>query len=204
VRAEFAAKGSLILDFVAKKETIQVTDADLEARYQELADQRGQTIEAIKGYFVQDEAVEELRARLLEEKTLDWLLEQSKLVAPSDVKAEAAPVAAEPEAAPAKKVGRRQRPLRRRKCPRRRLRPRRLRRRPRWKRPLRTRSRRRARGRKRPLTRSKGVRVAPPTLGRPTGRCRGTVATGGCQTGAPTWSHDALHCLGRVSTLWCT
>ncbi len=80
VRAEFAAKGGLILDFVAKKEGLSITEEDLEAKYQELADQRGQTVEAIRGYFVKDGAVDELRARLMEEKTLDWLLEHAKLV----------------------------------------------------------------------------------------------------------------------------
>lgn len=80
MRADFAAKGGMILEYVSKKENLVIGDADLEAKYQELADQRGQTVEAIKGYFIKDNAVEELRARLLEEKTLDWLLEQSKLV----------------------------------------------------------------------------------------------------------------------------
>lgn len=80
IRAEFAAKGGLILDYVSKTEKLDVTDVDLEAKYQELADQRGQTVEAIRGYFVKDNAVEELRARLLEEKTLDWLLERAKIV----------------------------------------------------------------------------------------------------------------------------
>lgn len=80
IRADFAAKGGLILDYVSKKEDLKVTDDDLEAKYLELADQRGQTVEAIKGYFVKDNAVEELRARLLEEKCLDWLLERAKIV----------------------------------------------------------------------------------------------------------------------------
>jgi len=80
MRSEFAVKGGLILDFVAKAQDIAVTDADLEGKYQELADERGQSIEAIRGYFVKENSVDELRARLLEERTLDWLLENSKLV----------------------------------------------------------------------------------------------------------------------------
>lgn len=80
MRADFAAKGGMILDYVSKKESLAVTDEDLEKKYLELADQRGQTVEAIKGYFIKDNAVEELRARLLEEKTLDWLLERAKIV----------------------------------------------------------------------------------------------------------------------------
>lgn len=95
MRAEFAVKGGLILDSVSSTESLEVTDADLERKYQELADERGQTIEAIRGYFVKEDAVEELRSRLLEEVTLDWLLEHATLVAPEE------PVEAEAEAAPA-------------------------------------------------------------------------------------------------------
>ncbi len=79
-RATFAAKGGLILDWVSKTESIVVTDEDIEAKYQEFADDRDQSIEAIRGYFVKDDAVSELRERLLEEKTLDWLLEAATIV----------------------------------------------------------------------------------------------------------------------------
>jgi trigger factor len=116
IRAEFAAKGSLILDFLVKKESIAVTDGDIDARLQELADERGQTIEALRGYLKKDNGEEDFRARLLEEKALDWLLEHSNLVdaapAAEAPKAEAAPkkgkskkAEAEPEAAPAAAAG---------------------------------------------------------------------------------------------------
>ena len=81
-RAEFAAKSGLILETVGRKEKIEVSETDLEAKYQEMADTRGQTLEAVKGYFLKDNAADELRARLLEEKTLDWLLERATLVTP--------------------------------------------------------------------------------------------------------------------------
>ena len=87
-RARFAAKSSLILDHVATKETIAVTDADLEAKYQEIADLRGQQVEAIKGYFLKENAVEDLRERLMEEKTLDWLLEQAEFTDEAPARAE--------------------------------------------------------------------------------------------------------------------
>ena len=99
VRAQFAVKGGLILEYVAEKEGIEVSDDDLERKYQEMADERGQAVETIKGYFVRDDAVDELRARLLEEKTLDWLLEHSELVTEPAGPAETA--APEAEAAPA-------------------------------------------------------------------------------------------------------
>jgi trigger factor len=81
-RAEFAAKASLILEFVSKTESLGVTEAELEAKYQELADTRGQSLEAVKGYFLRDGAVDELKDRMLEEKTLDWLLERATLTTP--------------------------------------------------------------------------------------------------------------------------
>ncbi len=92
-QATFAAKGALILEHVSGAESLAVTDDDLETRYQSLADQRGQTVELIKSYFQKEEAVDELRARLLEEKTLDWLLENSELV---DEASEAPAAEAEP------------------------------------------------------------------------------------------------------------
>ncbi|MEN9785309.1 MAG: Trigger factor [Pseudomonadota bacterium] len=103
-RAEFAARASLLLDAVAKAEGIKVTNADLDAKYQEIADQRGQRVEAIRGYFQKDNAVEELRKRLLEERTLEWLLEASELVTVSgDAPAsESAPAADEKPKAKAK------------------------------------------------------------------------------------------------------
>jgi len=87
-RAEFAAKAGLILEHVAKVEELGVGDNEIEAKYHQLAEERGQSVEAIRGYFVKDDAVDELRARLLEEKTLDWLLERATLVSPEDAAAD--------------------------------------------------------------------------------------------------------------------
>lgn len=90
VRAEFAAKSALILEKVATTQNISVDEADIEARYHELAESRGQTLEAVKGWFQREDAIEDLKERILEEKTLDWLLDRSTLV-------EAAPEAPAPE-----------------------------------------------------------------------------------------------------------
>lgn len=78
-RGLFAARAALLLEAVAELESITVTNDDLEAKYQEIADLRGQRVEAIRGYFAKDNAVEELRKRLLEERTLEWLLEHAEL-----------------------------------------------------------------------------------------------------------------------------
>jgi trigger factor len=80
IRSEFAVKGGLILDFVARKEGVVVNEDDIERKLAELADERGQTIEAVRGYFEKEGATDELRERLLEEKCLDWLLEHANIV----------------------------------------------------------------------------------------------------------------------------
>ena len=78
-RARFAAKASCILAAVARQEDIVVSDEDVDARIAEIAGMRGQTVEAIRGYLEREGATSVLRDRLLEEKTLEWLLENSEL-----------------------------------------------------------------------------------------------------------------------------
>lgn len=95
-RAEFAVKGGLILEYVCQTENLEISDDEVDARLQEMADESGQPIEAIKGFFAKDDAIDELKDRLLEEKALDWLLERANLVdslpeAPAEEKAEAKP-----------------------------------------------------------------------------------------------------------------
>jgi len=80
-RAVYAVRASMILEAIAKQEDLVLSDQELEDAYQRIADERGQRVEAIKGYLQKEEgAVETLSSRLLEEKVLDWLLEQAELV----------------------------------------------------------------------------------------------------------------------------
>jgi len=98
-RAGFAARASCVLDGVARQEGIEVTEADLEAKIAEMAEQRGQPVEAIKGYIEQENASSVLTARIQEEKTLDWLLDNAKVTKVDPPKEEEAV-----EAKPAKKA----------------------------------------------------------------------------------------------------
>ena len=50
-RATFAAKASVILAAVARQEEIAVSPADLDAKIEEIAELRGQTVQAIRGYL---------------------------------------------------------------------------------------------------------------------------------------------------------
>jgi trigger factor len=78
-RAVFAAKAACLLSSISKAEKLDVNDSDIDAKLTELANMRGQTIEAIKAYVEQEEgATEVLKERVQEEKTLNWLLSKAK------------------------------------------------------------------------------------------------------------------------------
>ncbi len=82
-RATFAAKASVAIASVSSTEEISVADEDVTAKIDEIASQRGQTSQAIRGYLEREGAVEVLRERIQEEKTMEWLLAQASL-APFD------------------------------------------------------------------------------------------------------------------------
>lgn len=89
-RARFAARASLILSAVARQEEIVVTDADIDAKIEEIAASRQQSAHAIRGYLEQEGAISVLTDRILEERTLEWLLENAEVVAEPAAEAEAA------------------------------------------------------------------------------------------------------------------
>ncbi len=101
-RARFAAKASVLLLQIGRTESLDATAADLDAKIAEIASQRGQTPQAIRGYLEKEAAMPVLRTRVLEEKVLEWLMENADLkpVAPAAVEPdEAAAAAPEAEAA---------------------------------------------------------------------------------------------------------
>lgn len=109
-RASFAARASCLLSGIAEQESIKVTEADLDQKIQEIADLRGQAVEAIRGYLEREGAMGMLSTRILEERVLDWLMEQAELVAvepgvPRDIRdiqgEDDTSAQAAPEAAPA-------------------------------------------------------------------------------------------------------
>jgi len=78
-RADFAARASSILTGVARLEGIEATAEDLEAKLQELADARGQELDAVRAMVERENASDMLLARILEERTLEWLIDNAKI-----------------------------------------------------------------------------------------------------------------------------
>jgi trigger factor len=70
-------KASLLLEKVADEEKIEVGDEEIDREVQALAEQSKQTPEAIRARLTRDGALDRIRNRIRNEKTLDFLYHQS-------------------------------------------------------------------------------------------------------------------------------
>ena len=76
-QAEQEVKASLLLDKIADKEKIAVTDEEIDREVEALAAQSKQSAEAVRARLTGEGALERIRARIRNEKTLDFLYQQS-------------------------------------------------------------------------------------------------------------------------------
>lgn len=78
--AEEQVKGALLLEALAKKESLVAAEDDLEARFSHIAEQNNQSVDAVKKYYQQNEqARESLAIQVREDKVIDFLLEKAKI-----------------------------------------------------------------------------------------------------------------------------
>ena len=70
-------KAALLLEKVAYAENIQVTDEQMDEEVDSLAKQTKQTVEAIRARLAQDGGLDRIRTRIRNEKTLEFLYQQS-------------------------------------------------------------------------------------------------------------------------------
>jgi trigger factor len=70
-------KASLLLDRIAGEEKIEVSDEEINAEIEALANQSKQTPEAIRARLTRDGALDRIRNRIRSEKTLDFLYHQT-------------------------------------------------------------------------------------------------------------------------------
>ncbi len=77
--AEKRVRGQLILDVIAEKEKVEVTDQEVNTALTTMAKASGQTTDSIKKYYEKNEgSLEGLRSSLIQEKTLGLLLSRTK------------------------------------------------------------------------------------------------------------------------------
>ena len=78
--AEKQVKGALLLEALAKKESITADEGALESKFAQIAAQSSQGIERVKSYYQQNnEAMENLKAQAREDKVLEFLLARAKV-----------------------------------------------------------------------------------------------------------------------------
>lgn len=77
--AEKRAKEMLILSEIAKKEGLEVSEEDVAEGFEKLASATGQDSEVLRKYYEARDLMDSLRQSLLEEKTLNYLLEHANI-----------------------------------------------------------------------------------------------------------------------------
>jgi len=77
--AESEARGTILLQAIAEREGVTVSDADLQKRIGELAAARQENAKKLRADLEKDGQLASLRQQLLEQKTLDMLISQAKI-----------------------------------------------------------------------------------------------------------------------------
>jgi trigger factor len=75
-------KGSLILDHISDKENIRVTDEEIEAEIEKIANDTDRPKEKVREVLSRDSGLERLRGQIRNRKTLDLLLEKARIAPP--------------------------------------------------------------------------------------------------------------------------
>ena len=77
--AERRVKDLLILGEIAKESDLTISEAELSEGYKEMAEKIGQDPQVLRQYYEANQLVDPLRERLLEEKTLNYVVETANI-----------------------------------------------------------------------------------------------------------------------------
>jgi trigger factor len=77
--AEEEARGSILIQAIAEREGITVTDADLQKRVAELAAGRNENPKQLRGELEKDHRIHQIEGQIREQKALDMLIAQAKI-----------------------------------------------------------------------------------------------------------------------------
>ena len=78
--AESTVKSTLVLDEIGRREQIQATDEDVAQEVERFAERSGRTAAAVRATLEKEEALDRIRAGIVREKTLTWLIEKANIV----------------------------------------------------------------------------------------------------------------------------
>lgn len=88
--AEKQTKINLILEKIAAREGLIVTEEDLETGYQRIAEQAGDTPQMVKKIYQEKELVDDLRGQIRGEKTIEFLIDKASITNPTEAATETA------------------------------------------------------------------------------------------------------------------
>jgi trigger factor len=74
-----AVKSTIALDEIATRESLAISDEDLDQEVQRYADGSGRTAAAVRAHLAKDEGLERLRGGMRREKTVDFLLANASI-----------------------------------------------------------------------------------------------------------------------------
>ena len=77
--AQKQVKTFLILEKIATQEGITVTDEEVDGRLKEISERGNQKFDLVKRYYERNGLIPEVKAKILMDKTLSWLLEKSTI-----------------------------------------------------------------------------------------------------------------------------
>jgi trigger factor len=77
--AQKQTRVNLILDKIAALEGLTVTDEDMEAGYQRIADQAGDSPQMVKKVYQQRQLVDDLKSQIRAEKTVEFLIDKANV-----------------------------------------------------------------------------------------------------------------------------
>jgi trigger factor len=98
--SEKEVKRTLLLDAIANRENVQVSEAELDARLKELADGQGESVARLRADYEKHGSLESIRLILREEKVLDLLLSRAHVTKKVTPEADATGGTAAPETKP--------------------------------------------------------------------------------------------------------
>jgi trigger factor len=78
-RAKDDVKAELIIDRIATKENIDVTEEEVTHELEHMAGHSGESAEALRARLTKQGALDRMKAKLRSDKTLDWLAQQAKI-----------------------------------------------------------------------------------------------------------------------------
>jgi trigger factor len=73
-------RSTLVIDEIARRESIEATDEDLAAEIDRFAERAGRTSAAVRARLEKEGALDRIRAGLRREKTMAWLIERANIV----------------------------------------------------------------------------------------------------------------------------